>query len=239
MMLTMPPKARPCSAPKPLLTTRNSLTASWEGVPRWEPVALLMVSAPSTVTRLLKSRMPPKEMRVTSDSVKVDCRLVRPVVTPGVSRTKSVNSRPLIGSDSIWLVLITWLTSVRVGSTGGVSVVTVTFSAVEATFTVTSIVATCPTVSTMPVCVDFANPEASGDNSERPGQAGKYIQTVVIRNSCVRAICFRLPQRDAGFCHATSALVADGPVQLRRAAAHLGAGRFRQTSENDHPQDGQ
>src|SRR2546421_888920 len=93
MMLTMPPKARPCSAPKPLLTTRNSLTASWEGVARWEPVAVLMVSAPSTVTRLLKSRMPPKEMRVTSDSVKVDCRLVRPVVTPGVSRTKSVNNR--------------------------------------------------------------------------------------------------------------------------------------------------
>src|SRR5712691_2535497 len=169
MMLTMPPKARPCSAPNPLLTTRNSLTASWEGVARWEPVTVLMVSAPSTVTRLLKSRMPPTEMRVTSDSVKVDCRLVRPVVTPGVSRTKSVNSRPLIGSDSIWLVLITWLTSVRVGSTGGVSVVTTTFSVPAATLTVTSIVATCPTVRTMPVWVDFANPDASVVNSYRPG----------------------------------------------------------------------
>src|SRR5256886_11321560 len=30
-----------------------------------------------------------------------------------------------------------WLTSVRVGSTGGVSVVTITFSALDATFTVT------------------------------------------------------------------------------------------------------
>ncbi len=41
-------------------------------------MAVLMVSAPSTVTRLLRSRMPPKEMRVTSVSVIVDCRLVRP-----------------------------------------------------------------------------------------------------------------------------------------------------------------
>ena len=99
MMLTMPPMARPCSAPKLLFTTRNSLTASWEGVPRCEPVAVLTVSAPSTVTMLLKSRMPPKEMRVTSASVMVDCRLVRPVVTPGVNRAKSVKSRPLIGRD--------------------------------------------------------------------------------------------------------------------------------------------
>ena len=161
MMLTMPPKARPCSAPKPLLTTRNSLTASCDGVALCDPVAVLMLSAPSTVTLLFRSRCPPNDMRVTEGSVNVDCRLVRPVVTPGVSRTKSVNSRPLIGSDSIWLVLITWLTSVRVGSTGGVSVVTITLSALDAIFTVTSIVATWPTVSTMPVCVDFANPVAS------------------------------------------------------------------------------
>ena len=120
-------------------------------------------------------RMPPKEMRVTSDSVKVDWRLVRPVVTPGVSRTKSVNNRPLMGSDSICVVLITWLTSVRVGSTGGVSVVTVTFSALDATFTVTSMVAACPTVRTIPVWVDFANPEASVVNSYRPG--GRLART--------------------------------------------------------------
>jgi hypothetical protein len=55
-------------------------------------VTVLIVSAPSTVTSLLRSRIPPKETRVTSNSVIVDCRLVRPVATPGVSNTKSVKS---------------------------------------------------------------------------------------------------------------------------------------------------
>ena len=41
--------------------------------------------------------MPAKEMRVVSNSVMVDCRLVRPVATPAVSKAKSVNWRPLMG----------------------------------------------------------------------------------------------------------------------------------------------
>src|SRR6266852_5218866 len=40
--LTIPPSARPYSAPKLLFTTRNSLTASWDGVARCDPVARLM-----------------------------------------------------------------------------------------------------------------------------------------------------------------------------------------------------
>ena len=70
MMFTIPPSARPYSAPKLLLTTRNSLTASCDGVARCDPVAELMLSAPSTVTLLFKSRWPAKEMRVTLGSVK-------------------------------------------------------------------------------------------------------------------------------------------------------------------------
>src|SRR5580658_4896741 len=100
-MLTIPPSARPYSAPNPLFTTRNSLTASCDGVDRCDPVAVLMASAPSTVTALLKSRMPPNEMRVTSNSVIVDCKLVRPVATPGVKRAKSVNSRSRHGTHEL------------------------------------------------------------------------------------------------------------------------------------------
>jgi hypothetical protein len=63
--------------------------------------------------------MPANETRLTSNSVMVDPTLVRPVVTPGVKRAKSVNSRPLIGRLAICLVSITLLSSVRVGSIGG------------------------------------------------------------------------------------------------------------------------
>jgi hypothetical protein len=94
-MFTMPPSALPYSAPKLLFTTRNSLTASCEGVARCDPVAVLMLSAPSTVTLLFKSRWPPKEMRVTVGSVNVDCKPILPVVTPGLNNAKSVNRRPL------------------------------------------------------------------------------------------------------------------------------------------------
>src|SRR5262249_60523119 len=89
-MFTIPPSARPYSAAKLLFTTRNSLTASCDGVARCDPVAVLMLSAPSTVTLLLRSRWPANEMRVTVGSVNVDCRLVRPVVTHGVSEAKDV-----------------------------------------------------------------------------------------------------------------------------------------------------
>src|SRR5438477_603524 len=64
-------------------------------------------AAPSTVSSLLRSRMPPNDTRVTSNSVFVDCKLVRPVATPGVNSTKSVNRRPLIGKDEIWRVSMT------------------------------------------------------------------------------------------------------------------------------------
>ncbi len=96
-MLTIPPRARPYSAPKALFTTRNSWTDSCGGVERCEPVAVLTLSAPSTVTILLRSRIPAKEMRVVSNSVMVDCKLVRPVATPAVRSAKSVNCRPLMG----------------------------------------------------------------------------------------------------------------------------------------------
>ena len=157
-MLTIPPRARPYSAPKLLFTTRNSLTASCEGVARWEDVTVLMVSAPSTVTILLKSRMPPKETRVTSNSVNVDCKLVRPMATPGVNRAKSVNRRPLIGKLWICCISMTWLISVRVVSTGGTSVLTVTVSPTVATFSVMLTVAAWPTVSWIFVWVYFAKP---------------------------------------------------------------------------------
>ena len=102
---------------------------------------------------IAKSRMPAKETRVTSNSVMVDCRLVRPVATPGVSRAKSVKRRPLMGRESICLVSITWLTSVREGSITGASPVTTTCSPLVATLRTTSTVALWPTVRTKPVCV--------------------------------------------------------------------------------------
>ncbi len=157
-MFTIPPSARPYSAAKLLLTTRNSLTASCDGVARCEPVAVLMLSAPSTVTLLLRSRCPPKEMRVTEGSVNVDCRLIRPVVTPGLSSAKSVNKRPLMGRAWICCVSTTWLTSVRVGSMVGASVLTTTSWLAPATFSVTSMVATWATRSTIPFCSYLANP---------------------------------------------------------------------------------
>ena len=98
-MLTIPPSARPYSAPKLLFTTRNSWTASCGGVARCTPLMVLTKSAPSTVISLLNERMPPKEICVTSNSVKVVPRLVRLVATLGVSRAKSVKSRPLIGKS--------------------------------------------------------------------------------------------------------------------------------------------
>src|SRR5215467_12716086 len=113
--------------------------------------------------------MPPKEIWEVSKSVKVVPRLVRLVATPGVSNAKSVNNLPLIGKDSICCVATTWLISVLVGSITGVSVVTTTFSVPEATFSVTSRVAVCPTVNSIPVSVDLANPVASAVNSYRPG----------------------------------------------------------------------
>src|SRR5215471_8157464 len=168
-ILTMPPAARPYSAPKLLFTTRNSWTDSCGGVDRCTPEIVLTKSAPSTVTVLLNDRMPANEICEVSKSVKVVPRLVRLVATPGVSNAKSVNNRPLMGSDSICCVATTWLISVLVGSITGVSVVTTTFSFPEATFSVTSMVAVCPTVSSIPVSVDFANPVASVVNSYRPG----------------------------------------------------------------------
>src|SRR6266481_113513 len=114
------------------------------GEERCELVAVFMLSAPSTVTRLLRSRIPPNETRVTSNSVKVDCRPVRPVAMPGVS-----NNRPLMGRELISCVLMTWLISVLVGSITGVSLVTTTISPWVATFRVTSIVANWPTDRSM------------------------------------------------------------------------------------------
>ena len=105
-----------------------------------------------------KSRMPPKETRVTSNSVNVDCKLVRPMATPGVNRAKSVNRRPLIGKLWICWVSMTWLISVRVVSTGGTSVLTVTVSPTVATFSVMLTVAAWPTVSWIFVWVYFAKP---------------------------------------------------------------------------------
>ena len=95
--------------------------------------------------------MPAKETRVTSNSVIVDCKLVRPVATPGVNNAKSVKRRPLIGRESICLVSITWLISVFVGSMTGVSPVTTTSSPLVATFRMMSTVAVCPTVRIKPV----------------------------------------------------------------------------------------
>src|SRR5215831_16569659 len=168
-MLTMPPAARPYSAPKLLFTTRNSCTDSWGGVERCTPEMVLTKSAPSTVTVLLNERIPPKEICDVSKSVKVVPRLVRLVATPGVSNAKSVNNLPLMGRDSICCVATTWLISVLVGSMTRVSVVTTTLSVQEATFSVTSRVAVCPTVNSIPVSVDLANPVASAVNLYRFG----------------------------------------------------------------------
>src|SRR5262249_43368488 len=96
-MLTMPPRARPYSAPKLLLTTRNSLTASCDGVARCDPVAVLMLSAPSTVTLLFRSRCPPKEMRVTVGSVKGGFRPEPPVGNAGAGQAKIRNQPPAAG----------------------------------------------------------------------------------------------------------------------------------------------
>jgi len=91
--------------------------------------------------------MPAKETRVTSNSVMVDPTLVRPVVTPGVNRAKSVKRRPLIGKLCICPVSITLLISVRVGSIAGVCEVTSTTSRRPSTASVKSSVAVCPTLS--------------------------------------------------------------------------------------------
>ena len=146
-MLTMPPSARPYSAPKLLLTTRNSCTASWLGVARCTPVMVLTKSAPSTVISLLNERMPPKEICVTSNSVKVVPSAVRLVATLGVRSAKSVKRRLLMGSWVICCVSITWLTSERVVSTTGASVLTMTSSLTAATFRVTLTVAVWPTLT--------------------------------------------------------------------------------------------
>ena len=164
-MLTIPPSARPYSAPNPLFTTRNSCTDSCGGVDLWDPVTVFTLSAPSTVISLLRSRIPPKETRVDSNSVIVDCKLVRPVATPAVSRAKSVNSRPLIGRSSICFVSITWLISVLVGSIVGASVLTITSSPCASTFNVILTVAVCPTLSMVPVWVYFEKPLNSAFSS--------------------------------------------------------------------------
>src|SRR5207249_3499232 len=82
-----------------------------------------------------------------SNSVMVDPTLVRPVVTPGVNRAKSVNRRPLMGKPCICWVSITLLISVRVGSIAGVCDVTSRTSRRPCTVSVTSSVAVCPTLS--------------------------------------------------------------------------------------------
>ena len=117
------------------------------------PLAALTKSAPSTVISLLNERMPPNEICVTSNSVKVVPRLVRLVETPGVRRAKSVNTRLLVGSDSTCSGATTWLISLLVGSMVGASVVTTTVSPLAATCRATLTVANCPTVSAIPVCV--------------------------------------------------------------------------------------
>ena len=63
-----------------------------------------------------------------------------------------------MGSAWICCVSTTWLTSVRVGSITGASVLTVISCVVPATFRFTSIVATWATRSTIPVCECLAKP---------------------------------------------------------------------------------
>jgi len=86
-------------------------------------------------------------------SVNVDCRLVRPVATPGLSSAKSVNKRPLMGKAAIRCVSTTLLISVRAGSITGVSKLTTTRSPAAAILMLISTVATCPTLSSRPVRV--------------------------------------------------------------------------------------
>ncbi len=209
-MFTIPPSARPYSAAKLLFTTRNSLTASCDGVARCDPVAVLMLSAPSTVTLLLRSRCPPNEMRVTEGSVNVDCRLILPVVTPGLSSAKSVNSRPEMGSDWICCVSITWLTSVRVGSMVGASVLTVTSCVVPATFRFTSIVATWATRNTMPVCGVLGKALRFRRQfiiSRR--HVGQDVKTHAVGCGLISLVRIHIAQCDRGFYHHASCLVAD------------------------------
>jgi hypothetical protein len=167
--LTMPPSARPYSALKLLFMTRNSLTASCDGVARCDPLAARMLSAPSTVTALFRSRWPPKEIRMTFGSVKGDWALVWPTETFGLRRAKSVKRRPLTGRAAICSVFTTWLISVRVGSITGVSPVTTTVSSAWAILSVMSMVAFWATLRPMPVRVYLANPPASAVSSYRPG----------------------------------------------------------------------
>src|SRR5437588_7880127 len=59
------------------------------------------------------SRTPPK-LSFSTVSVKGDCAptaVLRPTLTEGVSRTKSMKSRPEMGRSAILGVSITWLTS--------------------------------------------------------------------------------------------------------------------------------
>ena len=76
-----------------------------------------------------------------------------------------MNSRPLMGNDWICSVATTWLTSVRVGSIKGASVLTSTTSVAAATFNEMSMVAICATRSTTSFCTAFAKPVNSADSS--------------------------------------------------------------------------
>src|SRR5262245_43494669 len=82
----------------------------------------------------------------------------RPAATAGVNSAKSVKSRPLMGKDSIWRLSTTWLISVRVGSIGRASPVTVTSPPTLATLKTTLTVAVWPTLNATPVWVKLAKP---------------------------------------------------------------------------------
>ena len=82
------------------------------------------------------------------------------MLTPGVNVRRSSNLRPRIGVDSIVVSSSVLAAVVRVVSTAGLVVVTVTVSAIPDNFIVGLSRTVSPTVTITPSCTTVAKPES-------------------------------------------------------------------------------
>ena len=106
---------------------------------------------------------------MTSGSVKVDCRL-RSSGRDSRGQQGEVHELARRSGQRLDFMGVDYLADfVRLGSTAGGSVLTVTTSPAAATFKLMSTVAVCPTVSVIPVCTYLAKPEYCTASSYCPG----------------------------------------------------------------------